>query len=182
MALAKKCDRCGKFYEHYPNGNAPGEYNALEKVRLGKHGAVEYRSSDMDLCQDCMNLFVKFMKGSKVVEVENNRQIHEKTIGIDTSNFEFEEHFQSGLGYTVLYFIAPKDLVADKYPDAECATICIEWIESDKEMDNCSVTISPTKNGEDYDWMPFELDTHDVKQLIARGLKEILTASSTKED
>lgn len=65
MAIAKKCDRCGKFYEHYPVGNAPGEYNAIEKLRLGKNRAVEYRGSDIDLCQDCMNAFVIFMKGIK---------------------------------------------------------------------------------------------------------------------
>lgn len=171
MAIAKKCDRCGKFYEHYPIGNIPGEYNALEKVRLGKNGAVEYRSSDMDLCPDCMYSFVKFMKGSKVVEVENNIRRYEQIMDIDISKFEFEERFESALGYTVLYFIAPKELVSDKHPEAEHTTVCIEWSDSDKEMDNYSVTISPTKNGEDYDWMPFELDSGDVEQLIAKGLK-----------
>lgn len=171
MAIAKKCDRCGKFYEHYPIGNIPGEYNAIEKVRLGKNGEVEYRSSDMDLCPDCMYSFVKFMKGSKIVEDKNNRQRNEKVMDIDISKFEFEEQFESALGYTVLYFIAPKELVSDRYPEAEHATVCIEWSDSDKEMDNYSVTISPTKDGEDYDWMPFELDSGDVEQLIAKGLK-----------
>lgn len=65
MSLAKKCDRCGKFYEHYPINNPPKECNALEKVRLGKHGAVEYRDSYIDLCQDCMDSFVKFMDEGK---------------------------------------------------------------------------------------------------------------------
>ena len=32
MSLAKKCDRCGKFYEHYPIGN-PGAYNAIIKIK-----------------------------------------------------------------------------------------------------------------------------------------------------
>lgn len=171
MALAKKCDRCGKFYEHYPVGNIPGEYNAIEKVRLGKNGAVEYRSSDMDLCPDCMYSFVKFMKGSKIVEVENNVRRYEQIMDIDISKFEFEERFESALGYTVLYFIAPKELVSDKHPEAEHATVCIEWSDSDKEMDNYSVTISPTKDGEDYNWTPIELDVHDVEQLIAKGLQ-----------
>ena len=171
MALAKKCDRCGKFYEHYPVGNRPGKYNAVAKVRLGKYGAVEYRSSDMDLCQDCMNAFVKFMKGSKIVEDKNNRQRNEKVMDVDISKFEFEERFESALGYTILYFIAPKELVADKHPEAEHATVCIELSDSDKEMDNYSVTISPTKDGEDYDWTPIELDVHDVEHLIAKVLK-----------
>lgn len=171
MAIAKKCDRCGKFYEHYHVGNWSGEYNAIEKVKLGKYGAVEYRSSDMDLCQDCMYAFVKFMKGSKIVEDKNNRQRNEKVMDIDISKFEFEEQFESALGYTVFYFIAPKELVSDKHPEAEHATVCIEWSDSDKEMDNYSVTISPTKDGEDYDWTPIELDVHDVEQLIAKGLQ-----------
>lgn len=171
MAIAKKCDRCGKFYEHYPVGNQPGEYNGIAKVRLGKNGAVEYRCSDIDLCQDCMNAFNKFMRGSNIVEVEKNIRRYEQIMDIDISKFEFEERFESALGYTVLYFIAPKDLVADRYPEAEHATVCIEWSDSDKEMDNYSVTISPTKDGEDYDWMPFELDADDVEQLIAKVLK-----------
>lgn len=171
MAIAKKCDRCGKFYEHYPVGNWPGEYNAVAKVRRGSNGGTEYTSKPLDLCPDCMYAFVKFMKGSKIVEDKNNRQRNEKVMAIDISKFEFEERFESALGYTVLYFIAPKDLVSDKYPEAEHATVCIEWSDSDKEMDNYSVTISPTKDGEDYDWMPFELDAGDVEQLIAKVLK-----------
>lgn len=171
MAIAKKCDRCGKFYEHYPVGNHPGEYNGITKVRLGKNGAVEYRCSDIDLCQDCMNAFSKFMNGSNIVEVEKNIRRHEQIMDIDISKFEFEERFESALGYTVLYFIAPKELVADRYPEAEHATVCIEWSDADKETDNCSVTISPTKDGEDYDWMPFELDADDVEKLISKVLK-----------
>ena len=171
MALAKKCDRCGKFYEHYPVGNRPGEYNAVAKVRRGSNGGTEYTSKPLDLCSDCMYSFVKFMKGSKIVEDKNNRQRNEKVMDIDISKFKFEEQFESALGYTVLYFIAPKELVSDRYPEAEHATVCIEWSDSDKEMDNYSVTISPTKDGEDYDWMPFELDAGDVEQLIAKVLK-----------
>lgn len=159
MALSKKCDRCGKFYEHYPVGNRPGEYNAVAKVRRGSNGGTEYTSKPLDLCPDCMELLEIFINGLNIVT------------DIDISKFEFEERFESALGYTVLYFIAPKELVSDKHPEAEHATVCIEWSDSDKEMDNYSVTISPTKDGEDYDWTPVELDVHDVEQLIAKGLQ-----------
>lgn len=159
MALAKKCDRCGKFYEYYPVGNRPGEYNAVAKVRRGSNGGTEYTSKPLDLCPDCMELLEIFINGLNIVT------------DIDISKFEFEERFESALGYTVLYFIAPKELIADRYPEAEHATICIEWSDSDKEMDNYSVTISPTKDGEDYDWIPLELDVSDVEQLIAKGLQ-----------
>lgn len=89
---------------------------------------------------------------------------------IDISKFEFEECFKSAICNTVLYFIAPKELVADKYPEAEHATVCIEWSDADKKMDNYSVTISPTKDGEDYDWMPFELDVSDIDRLVTKGI------------
>lgn len=102
-------------------------------------------------------------------------------MNIDISKFKFEESYGGVFGDMVLYFIAPKELVADKYPDAEHATVCIEWNDSDKEIDNYFVTISPTKDGEDYDWMPFELDTNDIDLLVTKGLNEILTVSSAKE-
>lgn len=40
MALANKCDRCGKLYEHYPLGNAPGIYNSIARVRKNDIGQV----------------------------------------------------------------------------------------------------------------------------------------------
>lgn len=91
-------------------------------------------------------------------------------MNIDISKFEFEELVEGAFGSTVLYFIAPKELVAEKHPEAEHATISIEWNDSDKEMDNYSVMISPTKDGEDYDWIPFKLDVSDIKKLVASGL------------
>ena len=171
MALAKKCDRCGKFYEHYPVGNRPGEYNAVAKVRRGSNGGTEYTSKPLDLCSDCMELLEIFINGSNIVQVKKNERRNKVITDVDISKFKIEEQFESALGYTVLYFIAPKELVANRYPEAEHATVCIEWSDSDKEMDNYSVTISPTKDGEDYDWMPFELDAGDVEQLIAKVLK-----------
>lgn len=40
MALAKKCDRCGKLYEHDPTGNNP-KYNALRLIQK-----KQYRSNN----------------------------------------------------------------------------------------------------------------------------------------
>ncbi len=39
MALAKKCDRCGKFYDHYPNGNK-SQSNAIRKVQKDATGGT----------------------------------------------------------------------------------------------------------------------------------------------
>lgn len=63
MSLAKKCDRCGKFYEHYPIGN-PGAYNAINKIRRGLDGTIDFYDT-IDLCPDCMASFERFMEEGK---------------------------------------------------------------------------------------------------------------------
>ena len=62
MSLAKKCDRCGKFYEHYPKGNKT-QSNAIRKIQIDAFGGTmnDYNEWMMDLCQECMNEFEKFM-------------------------------------------------------------------------------------------------------------------------
>ena len=61
MAIAKKRDRCGKFYEHYSIGN-PGACNAIKKVRRHLDGTVDAFAATIDLCPDCMAAFDEFMK------------------------------------------------------------------------------------------------------------------------
>lgn len=70
MALAKKCDRCGDLYEHYPIGSPTGSCNAIRRVRRGLNGTVEYDGKSMDMCPDCMVIFEKFIKGFEIAEVE----------------------------------------------------------------------------------------------------------------
>ena len=65
MALAKKCDRCGKLHEYYPVGNQPGVYNAINKCRLGLCGTIKYEDVTIDMCPDCMASFEKFMEEGK---------------------------------------------------------------------------------------------------------------------
>lgn len=65
MALAKKCDRCGKLYENYLIGNIPGNYNAIRLVRVDVSGVVDIEKKPMDLCQECMSSFDKFMTKGK---------------------------------------------------------------------------------------------------------------------
>ena len=62
MALAKKCDRCEKLYEHYSVGNQPGVYNAISKCRRGPSGRIECDGATVDMCPDCMASFERFMK------------------------------------------------------------------------------------------------------------------------
>lgn len=62
--LAKKCDRCGKFYESYDMVDNR-EMNGVCIVSKNKFGVRESISKDIDLCIECMNSFIKWyeMKG-----------------------------------------------------------------------------------------------------------------------
>lgn len=60
MSLAKKCDQCGKFYKHYPDGNK-WQWNAIRKVQRNIAGETIAQDSVIDLCPECMNKFEKFM-------------------------------------------------------------------------------------------------------------------------
>ena len=76
MSLAKKCDRCGKFYEHYPVGNS-GACNAIKKVRRHLGGTVDVFAATIDLCPDCMAAFEKFMKDGYLVRPYKNGEFVE---------------------------------------------------------------------------------------------------------
>lgn len=80
---------------------------------------------------------------------------------LDISKIEFEEAYDNTpfKEYT-LYFIAPRDLVKDKYPEAEHSTISLE-------LTTRTTMISPTKDGIDYDWSDIELDNDTMDRLIA---------------
>lgn len=82
-------------------------------------------------------------------------------MNIDISKIKFEEAYDNTPfeEYT-LYFIAPRDLVKDKYPEAEYSTISLE-------LTTRTAMISPTKNGMDYDWSDIELDNGTIDRLIA---------------
>lgn len=80
---------------------------------------------------------------------------------IDISKIKFEEAYDNApFEECTLYFIAPKDLVKDKYPEAEHSTISLE-------LTTRTAMISPTKNRMDYDWYDIELDDDTIEKLIA---------------
>lgn len=79
---------------------------------------------------------------------------------IDISKIKFEEDYDNELfDEHTLYFIAPKDLVKDKYPEAEHSTISLE-------LTTRTTMISPTKDGMDYDWSDIEFDNDIIDRLI----------------
>lgn len=60
MALAKKCNRCGKYYDYYPKG-AKVQHNGVARVTISGAGLIKANDDPMDLCEKCMSEFDKFM-------------------------------------------------------------------------------------------------------------------------
>lgn len=86
----------------------------------------------------------------------------------DISKLKLENFWEFKLfGTTILFFIAPKEWIADKYPEADSAEISCEFTTIVKSIDGLiSVMISPTKNGNAYDWGNLELDNETIEELI----------------
>ena len=64
---AKKCDRCGKFYDFYNiecSGNKKKfskRFNSIDVVRRNMEGGTVANYIKFDLCPDCMADFENFM-------------------------------------------------------------------------------------------------------------------------
>lgn len=78
MALAKKCDVCGKLYEHYSKNyeelNSGLDVNGIDFVHIyeGDRGASNSHIR-FDLCPECMKAIttlIGFMKDSPSSEVD----------------------------------------------------------------------------------------------------------------
>ena len=83
-------------------------------------------------------------------------------MNINISEIKYEETFVGLYGDVTHYFIAPKELVEDSYPDCEHATISIErdgW-------GGYTCMISPTADSLDYDWKYFDLDNECADALM----------------
>lgn len=65
MAIARKCDRCGKYYDHYDEST-----NAIRSLRKGENGEILKQNPEIDLCLDCMVEFNQFMTKVLVCEDE----------------------------------------------------------------------------------------------------------------
>lgn len=77
------------------------------------------------------------------------------------SKVDFEEIWMNAdFDEINLYFIGPKEVTSDIYPEAEHFAIHLEVMSR-------TAMISPTKAGEDYDWSPLELDSDAIDRLIA---------------
>lgn len=95
------------------------------------------------------------------------------------SKVDFEEMCMSAdFSEIILYFIGPKELISDIYPEADYSTIRLE-------LGSRTAMISPTKAGKDYDWSPLELNSDTIDRLIAiaalRSNANRLSISRTKK-
>lgn len=60
---AKKCDRCGKYYDGYGINNDPKNTNAVMFVSADKDGRY-FSHEIIDLCPECMNEVNEFVKAN----------------------------------------------------------------------------------------------------------------------
>ena len=66
MAMAMKCDRCGKLYEYYEGIR---EFNNSEKANgvlfIDRENNKYCKRKSYDLCPDCMKKFEAFIKNDE---------------------------------------------------------------------------------------------------------------------
>lgn len=65
MALYKKCDRCGKLYDHYDTYIGSLAANAIKVVLLTNTDAYMSTAMDLDLCPECMSELIEFLNSKK---------------------------------------------------------------------------------------------------------------------
>ena len=86
---------------------------------------------------------------------------------LDIGEIVFEEwHYNAKLDELVLYFIAPPSILGNRYPEAESAEICIVLPGMCLNLDSAQVSLSPTKDGLDYDWFDFYISNEDFCALL----------------
>lgn len=66
---ARKCDRCGKYFDVNPNGKFEGEKVML--FPLEGYWARETANLAKDLCAECSTSFRDWFKIPKIMEVNN---------------------------------------------------------------------------------------------------------------
>lgn len=92
---------------------------------------------------------------------------------------EFEERYDNEEHETTtLYFIAPKELLDGKYPEADRMEISVEFPTNHMEPAYASVAFSPSKHEAeedawtDYDWYDVDLPYDEIDALITLALKQ----------
>ncbi|MGO5579235.1 hypothetical protein ACTP1G_00770 [Streptococcus milleri] len=61
MAIAKKCDRCGKFHEIYNKNDDSSNINSLVTANADEYNK-RYNQKLINLCPDCKDSFLNWLK------------------------------------------------------------------------------------------------------------------------
>jgi len=61
MAIAKKCDRCGKFHEIYNKNDDSSNINSLVTANADEYNK-RYHQKLINLCPDCKDSFFNWLK------------------------------------------------------------------------------------------------------------------------
>ncbi len=70
MADAKRCDRCGGFYERMPDERGERSFNVIRMNYMDSFGGGEIPRKRLDLCPYCLDSFLSWMSQGKVKEAE----------------------------------------------------------------------------------------------------------------
>ena len=90
---------------------------------------------------------------------------------------EFDEAWNKEDNETVLYFIAPTEMLYGDYPEAVSAEISVEFPTDLAEAEYATVEISPTRyveeddGYEDYDWREIIIPDEEINALIELARK-----------
>ena len=75
MALARKCDRCGKLYEQYPSNNENNVWNGVALVRRTMNNGFCDSDRPMDLCPVCMITLEKYLNNEALDQKEESSNV-----------------------------------------------------------------------------------------------------------
>ena len=94
---------------------------------------------------------------------------------LDLTKLTFEEYnINPTFGTTTVYFVGPKELLGDKYSEAEHATVLLEFNTNNPYGAYPEIMISPTKEGYDYDWSYVYIENlSKINNFINTGLSYI---------
>lgn len=59
--LAKKCDRCGSFYEVYNTKNDENKINGIKTFNINPNNNTFYSHRPYDLCPKCSEEFMNWL-------------------------------------------------------------------------------------------------------------------------
>ena len=76
------------------------------------------------------------------------------------------EFYETTTGYFTIDKSLLEELLPGKYPEAESGEISIEYPTNRPETSMVTVMISPTKDGNDYDWSDYNLNYEQINELV----------------